>query len=132
MVIDDGSSGGDLSERNERSLSGRTNDTDRATLDERRGSDRARNATDRRESSNGLLPTSPGDPFRESDQENQNRRPKAVPSHDATPRSSTDRRHRREEYLGDLPGGCGCTEIWEYLSEYRTGQADTNERRTDG
>jgi hypothetical protein len=27
--------------------------------------------------------------------------------------------------LDDVPDGCGCTEIWEYMSERRNGDAET-------
>lgn len=27
----------------------------------------------------------------------------------------------------DVPDGCGCTEIWEYMSERRNGETETGE-----
>lgn len=26
----------------------------------------------------------------------------------------------RDDHLADVPDGCGCTEVWEHLSERRT------------
>ena len=29
-------------------------------------------------------------------------------------------KHREDEHLDDVADGCGCTEVWEHLSDRRT------------
>lgn len=33
-----------------------------------------------------------------------------------------ERKTRDDDHLSDLPDGCGCTEIWEHLSERRAAE----------
>jgi hypothetical protein len=33
--------------------------------------------------------------------------------------------------LEDVPDGCGCTEIWEYMSRRRDTQSESNEESED-
>lgn len=46
-------------------------------------------------------------------------------SNDSHPSSTSLSQHRMDVgYLGNLPDGCGCVEVWEHLSERRTEGAD--------
>lgn len=38
--------------------------------------------------------------------------------------TESDRVATDSEHLDELPDGCGCTEIWEHLSENRSAESD--------
>lgn len=43
---------------------------------------------------------------------------------------NSEREHADQSYLDGIDDGCGCTEVWEYLSEQRNTTENT-ERTTD-
>ena len=40
--------------------------------------------------------------------------------------SDTDGEKRDDDHLADIEDGCGCTEIWEHLSEQREAEASSD------